>query len=214
MSFLSATQADGYWLPPEYYDLGQYKTKCKNQFANSKGHNQYFQNWRGAIQIALQGNLPRFLQEIDWTRNAIQYQKYQDRGILLYNSHLEISNGLSQLCTNPQRGFDYVTGMLIQKGQEDSDELKLATDKAAPDALDCLEYVAHGKHQTLTNTEELQRLQTLNATTKLNDANLNTFRPSKVVVKQSVTLLRTETIVASSRIITDIVVCQSHSSIT
>jgi hypothetical protein len=39
--------------------------------------------------------------------------------------------------------------------------------------LDRLESVARGKGQTLTDCEKLQRLQILNATTKLNDANSN-----------------------------------------
>ena len=41
MSSLAATQADGYYLPPEYFESGAYKKKSKNQFAGSKGHNQY-----------------------------------------------------------------------------------------------------------------------------------------------------------------------------
>jgi coiled-coil domain-containing protein 130 len=51
MSSLAATQADGYYLPPEYYDSGTYKKKSKNQFANSKGHNQYVQS--GVVRFEL-----------------------------------------------------------------------------------------------------------------------------------------------------------------
>jgi coiled-coil domain-containing protein 130 len=35
MSSLAATQADGYYLPSEYYDSGAYKRKSKNQWWNS-----------------------------------------------------------------------------------------------------------------------------------------------------------------------------------
>ena len=33
MSSLSATQSDGYYLPPEYYDSGHYKKVSRNRFA-------------------------------------------------------------------------------------------------------------------------------------------------------------------------------------
>jgi coiled-coil domain-containing protein 130 len=51
MSSLAATQADGYYLPPEYYDSGTYKKKSKNAFAKSKGHNQYEQS--GVVRFEL-----------------------------------------------------------------------------------------------------------------------------------------------------------------
>mmetsp|Transcript_20383 Transcript_20383/g.30065 ORF Transcript_20383/g.30065 Transcript_20383/m.30065 type:complete len:491 (+) Transcript_20383:134-1606(+) len=43
MSSLSATQADGYYIPPAYLNSGQYKKKSVTQFnhPNHKGHNQY-----------------------------------------------------------------------------------------------------------------------------------------------------------------------------
>ena len=49
MSSLAATQADGYYVPPEYYDSGQKKTK--NQIEGSKGHNQFVQ--RGVVRFEL-----------------------------------------------------------------------------------------------------------------------------------------------------------------
>jgi len=33
MSSLSATQSDGYYLPPEYFESGAYRKQSKNQFA-------------------------------------------------------------------------------------------------------------------------------------------------------------------------------------
>eukprot|EP00978_Attheya_sp_CCMP212_P021906 scaffold64406_cov53-Attheya_sp.AAC.4 len=44
MSSLASTQADGYYVPPEYLDSGAYKKQSINQFVGSKGHNQYLQN--------------------------------------------------------------------------------------------------------------------------------------------------------------------------
>jgi coiled-coil domain-containing protein 130 len=55
MSSLNATQADGYYIPPDYLQSGAYKKKSLNQFNNDKsnksnnsskqgGHNQYLRN--------------------------------------------------------------------------------------------------------------------------------------------------------------------------
>ena len=43
MSSLSATQADGMYIPPDYLESGAYKKKSLNQYNNSKGHNQFLQ---------------------------------------------------------------------------------------------------------------------------------------------------------------------------
>jgi hypothetical protein len=79
--------------------------------------------------------------------------------------------------TNPQeRGFDYVEGIKIQAGQEPSTELlesTLATKMNVRDGLAKLEAAAQGKHQRKTEYEELQRLQKLNHTSMLNDADSN-----------------------------------------
>lgn len=45
MSSLAATQADGYYIPPEYLESGQYKKKTLNQFnSDYRGHNQFATN--------------------------------------------------------------------------------------------------------------------------------------------------------------------------
>jgi hypothetical protein len=41
MSSLKATQADGFYRPPSYFDSGSYKKKSLSQFVGSKGHNQF-----------------------------------------------------------------------------------------------------------------------------------------------------------------------------
>lgn len=44
MSSLSATQSDGYYIPPEYLESGAFKKKSLNQFNKNIGHNQYLRN--------------------------------------------------------------------------------------------------------------------------------------------------------------------------
>ncbi|MGK3759945.1 MAG: hypothetical protein ACI8RD_012262 [Bacillariaceae sp.] len=39
MSSLAATQSDGYYLPPEYYESGAYLKQTRNQYAASKNNN-------------------------------------------------------------------------------------------------------------------------------------------------------------------------------
>lgn len=51
MSSLAATQADGYYIPDEYYTSGAYKKKSISQFSGSKGHNQYLQ--RSVVRFEL-----------------------------------------------------------------------------------------------------------------------------------------------------------------
>ncbi|KAL7538911.1 hypothetical protein ACHAWF_006246 [Thalassiosira exigua] len=43
MSSLAAAQADGYYIPPDYLESGAHKKKSLNQYAGSKGHNQFLQ---------------------------------------------------------------------------------------------------------------------------------------------------------------------------
>ncbi len=58
MSSLSATQSDGYYLPPEYFESGKYKKVSRNQFAASQdgnqgkvGHNQWLKH--GVVRFEL-----------------------------------------------------------------------------------------------------------------------------------------------------------------
>ena len=51
MSSLAATQADGYYIPPDYIESGAYKKKSLNQYNQSKGHNQYLQ--RSVVRFEL-----------------------------------------------------------------------------------------------------------------------------------------------------------------
>lgn len=57
MSSLAATQADGYYVPPDYYDSGAYKKQTKNQFNKSKGHNQFLTNVSSRNCLVAQKNM-------------------------------------------------------------------------------------------------------------------------------------------------------------
>jgi coiled-coil domain-containing protein 130 len=51
MSSLAATQADGYYVPVDYFTSGEYKKKSLNQYQGSNGHSQYLQ--RGVVRFEL-----------------------------------------------------------------------------------------------------------------------------------------------------------------
>jgi len=53
MSSLGATQADGYYIPPQYLDSGAYKKKSVSEFnsGSTKGHNQFLQ--RSVVRFEL-----------------------------------------------------------------------------------------------------------------------------------------------------------------
>ena len=61
MSSLSATQAGGYYIQPNYFDSGAYKKKSISQFNNgqqpTKGHNQYLQRSVLRALLKIIGNI-------------------------------------------------------------------------------------------------------------------------------------------------------------
>jgi len=182
MSSLSATQADGYYLPPEYYESGQYKKKSKNQFAKSKGHNQYLQKGVVRFELPYKGICKKCQQSIGrGTRYNAQKTKcgsYFTTTIWEFAMTCRNCQHPWTIRTNPQqRGFDYVEGITIQAGQEDSSELVAATTvppkEAALSSLQRMESIATGKRKARTEMEELQQLQELNQATTLNDSRVN-----------------------------------------
>ncbi|KAL3940153.1 MAG: hypothetical protein SGBAC_005247 [Bacillariaceae sp.] len=182
MSSLAATQADGYYLPPEYYDSGTYKKKSKNQFANSKGHNQFVKSGVVRFELPYKGVCLSCKTSIArGTRyNAKKVdtdESYFSTKILEFQMSCRICSHPFRIRTNPQdRGFDYVEGIKIQAGQEPSKELlerTFSTNIDIPDALEKLEAAAQGKKKLLTEIDQLEGLQKLNEKTKLNDANSN-----------------------------------------
>lgn len=58
MSSLKATQADGYYIPPDYTNSGAYKKQSLNQFNTKKthtGHNQYLKNSTVRFELPCDG---------------------------------------------------------------------------------------------------------------------------------------------------------------
>ena len=188
MSSLAATQADGYYLPPEYYDSGSYKKVSKNKFAGSKGHNQFVVN--GVLRFALpyKGVCTKCGMSIgSGTRyNAKKIKTDQEYlGIPVWEFVMKCRTvGCEQefqIRTNPQEeDYDYVGGITLQHGQVKQKLPEYGTtgvESKAP--LDRLESVAHGKRKIMSDHDQLKTLHKLNETTSKNDADCNALIRSK-----------------------------------
>jgi coiled-coil domain-containing protein 130 len=199
MSSLAATQADGYYLPPEYFEGGAYKKQSKNAFFASQdgdkkrkaGHNQYLQ--RGVVRFELpykgvcEGCHESIGRGTRYNAQKSNAGRYFSTPIYQFDMKSRKCQHLWIIRTNPQeRGFDYVKGVQIQAGQEinlamgDSVVSGQAKATGAVDLEDDddvmlhqLESAAHGKRRALTEMEKLQRIQKLNATSILLDADNN-----------------------------------------
>ena len=187
MSSLAATQADGYYVPPEYYESGVYKKQSKSQFnhPNQKGHNQYLQ--RGVVRF-----------ELPYKGICTKCQTSIGRGTR-YNAHKTKTSesyfttpiyeftmtcrtaGCSStfiIRTNPQeRGFDYCQGITIQKGQEyqldGAAAVTVGGASSSSGALEKLEARAQDKRLQMTEHDQLVTLQNLNQKTTFLDADVN-----------------------------------------
>lgn len=185
MSSLAATQADGYYVPPEYFESGQYKKKSKNQFAGSKGHNQYLQKGVVRFELPYKGVCEKCMVSVGrGTRYNAQKvnsgESYFTTPIWEFQMTCRNCQHPWKIRTNPQeRGFDYVEGVSIQAGQDDIvDMTSLSTtttggDQIVASSLDRLESVARGERQNKSTIEKLQALQTLQSRTTLEDASWN-----------------------------------------
>jgi coiled-coil domain-containing protein 130 len=207
MSSLAATQADGYYLPPGYFEGGAYKKQSKNAFfastsrngkkiGNGGGHNQYLQRGVVRFELPYKGVCHGCGESIGrGTRyNAHKTNAGRYFSTTIYQFAIKCRNCQHPwiIRTNPkERGFDYVDGIQVQAGQEtnlamgdcilEQPTTKGTTsmtnhdDDGAIVALQQLESAAHGKRRTLTEQEELQRLQKLNTVSTLLDADNNAF---------------------------------------
>jgi coiled-coil domain-containing protein 130 len=190
MSSLAATQADGYYIPPAAIDAG----KSKNQLAGSRGHNQFLQRNIVRFELPYKGICRSCKTSIGRGTRFNAKKTKTDQSYFttpIYEFLIKCRQAGCQqsfrIRTNPQqRGFDYVEGITIQQGQD------LQLDGAAAGAagaaalaptsridasylssLERLETVACGKRKTMSEYEELQQLQKLNASTYLPDADSN-----------------------------------------
>eukprot|EP00934_Nitzschia_sp_Nitz4_P003722 Nitzschia sp. Nitz4//scaffold334_size18717//16855//17943//NITZ4_008766-RA/size18717-processed-gene-0.18-mRNA-1//-1//CDS//3329548263//3712//frame0 len=194
MSSLAATQADGYYLPPEYFESGQYKKKSKNAFAASQAgvrlSNKNIVRFElpyrgfclgpGCKDLHSIGRGTRFDAE-----KVSTGEKYFTTPIWEFQMKCRRCQHPWRIRTNPQaRGFDYVEGVRRAAHQDDDDNDDdtstivsnplLSTDETtSTSALSRLETASQGKRKALTERETLEQLQSLNAQTTLQDASLN-----------------------------------------
>jgi coiled-coil domain-containing protein 130 len=181
MSSLAATQADGYYVPPEYFESGQYKHKSKNQFAGSKGHNQYLQ--KGIVRFELPyksvcGNCHESIARgTRFNAHKIKTEEaYFTTSIWEFQLSCRKCQHPWKIRTNPkERGFDYVEGVTIQAGQDDVVQAPAVdmTSEGIATNLERLESIARGERNSKTEIERLQAIQQLNSKTTLEDSNLN-----------------------------------------
>lgn len=190
MSSLAATQADGYYLPPEYFEGGAYKKQSKNAFDASQnnkskpGHNQWLQRSVVRFELPYKGvceglNCPQpsIMRGTRYNAKKITTQeKYFSTPIYEFQMNCRLCQHAWVIRTNPkERGFDYVSGIHVQAGQESIVENIVGVSGEADernDVLERLESTAHGKRRAMTEMEELQRIQKLNESS-LNDADHN-----------------------------------------
>lgn len=111
MSSLSVTQANGYYVPPEYYSSGQYKNKPLHQFNGSKGHNL---QRGGVVRFELSYNgfcIPC------GAFNAVKSKTGSYRPE--FRMECRICCAAVVIRTNPKdQGFDYVSGIHKKQVQE------------------------------------------------------------------------------------------------
>jgi hypothetical protein len=179
MSSLSATQADGYYAPPEYYDSGQYKKTSRNQLAGSKGHNQYLQ--RGVVRFELPYD--GFCIECGaYVSKGTRFNAQKSNAGAYLTSPIYEFRMKCRICaavefvirTNPkERGFDYISGIHKQvqefdtgaartAGVMDTEDGNRLVGSAPRNSLAQAEAVADGKRKAETEREALDNLMKLN----------------------------------------------------
>jgi len=123
MSSLKATQADGYYIPPDYTNSGAYKKQSLNQFNTQKSHkgnNQYLKQNTVRFELPYDG--------LCLSQNCVE-SKTIKRGTRFNAQKRHVGDYLSSkiwefgmkcrtcqhhfaIRTNPQeRGFDYISGI-------------------------------------------------------------------------------------------------------
>ena len=117
MSSLAATQADGYYIPPDYYTSGAYKKKSISQHAGSKGHNQFLTNSICRFELPFDG----FCTSCDaivgkgtrFNAHKSHVDDYYTTRIYEFATTCRACGGCAfTIRTNPkERTFDYVSGI-------------------------------------------------------------------------------------------------------
>jgi Saf4/Yju2 protein len=184
MSSLSATQADGYYLPAEYFESGAYKKKSKNQFSGSKGHNQYEVNGVVRFELPYDGFCLGCGAHVSrGTRfNAEKIKKGNYFSTVIWEFKMKCRICAKQefiIKTNPkEQAFDYVDGIHKQLKDFDTSEagtagiidIDHANEVSNSLGLDRLQTIATGKIKALSEHEQLQAILRINENAYLDDA--------------------------------------------
>jgi len=145
MSTLSATQSDGYYLSPEYFESGAYKTVSRNRFAaetEASGRGITKQHKPLKVKVGYNQWLKHGVVRFELPEKAVCFGCKQSVGRGTRFNARKTKTGQSSYCTttapifefklscrncqepwvirtNPkERGFEYVSGVKRQAGQE------------------------------------------------------------------------------------------------
>ena len=130
MSSLSATQADGYYIPPSYLNSGAYKKKSLRQFTGAKGHNQYLTNSIVRFELPYHG----VCQNPSCNKNVGKGTRFNAKKVHCGNYFTTKIYEFQMKCracskeefvirTNPkERSFDYVKGLKKRVQEFDTEE--------------------------------------------------------------------------------------------
>lgn len=196
MSSLSATQADGYYAPPEYYESGAYKKESVSKFAGSKGHNQYLQRSVVRFELPFDGFCTHCSAHVGkgtrFNAHKAHVDDYFTTKIYEFTTKCRAcAQSTFKIRTNPQeRTFDYIEG--IRKKVEEFDTTEAGTagvidtdvgagiipssgaDSSTVDSnLSRLERTAAGERKAQTEYGRLESIQHLNDSTTKDDAASN-----------------------------------------
>jgi hypothetical protein len=191
MSSLSATQADGYYLPVEYFESGAYKKKSKNQFSGSKGHNQYQVNGVVRFELPYDGFCHGCGAHVS---KGTRFNAEKARGGNYFSTVIWEFKMKCRICakqefiikTNPkEQAFDYVDGLHKQIKDFDTNEAgtagiidtdhanKVSNKVSNSSGLDRLQTITTGKIKALSEHEQLKAILRNNENAYLDDASNN-----------------------------------------
>ena len=196
MSSLSATQADGYYVPPDYYESGAYKKESVSKFAGSRGHNQYLQRSVVRFELPFDGFCTHCSAHVGkgtrFNAHKAHVDDYFTTKIYEFTTKCRAcAQSTFKIRTNPQeRTFDYIEG--IRKKVEEFDTTEAGTagvidtdvgagiipssgaDSSTVDSnLSRLERTAAGERKAQTEYGRLESIQCLNDSTTKDDAGSN-----------------------------------------
>jgi len=177
MSSLAATQSDGYYLPPSYFESGKYKSKSISQFQNSKGHNQYLQNGVVRFELPFDGFCTHCQNHVG---KGTRFNAHKKRAGNYFTTTIWEFRMKCRQCaaceflvrTDPKgRTFEYVEG-LKKKNEEwdvaeagslgiidtESGRGGILREGSSSQGINLLEKRAAGKRKVLTEIERMQEL--------------------------------------------------------